>query len=809
MASLLNAEKVLRDFISKHSLPEIYQALLAGLCAPCPESALHLLEMKIMEIQENWNLDIDWSSCIKAVEDITMAALEGNIAPGFFGNLDESMALSHLLEKAYSCYRKSLTKMCFNRAWVKFILRRRKEAAELVLKMRAAEDLYEARRRRQALRAWRHWLQTRKQRQHEAVKKIQGVWNAVLCRNVLQAWRHVAQDSKKTKEYFERLEKGLLETDIYHTGATPMEGQDGVSLLPWRAALKIFQNLEVGDLVKCGQVCRTWKAIAQTYSLWSCINFSSERRRITDEAVVRILQKYRPFVTRLNMRGCSALREPSFLCVGDCRNLRELNVSECAGVNDETLKIVLEGCPALLYLNLSYTAVTNSSFRALSRCCLNLQYLSLAYCRSFTDKGLQYLATGKGCHRIIYLDLSGCTQISVEGFRFIAMGCSLLQRVEFNDIPTLTDSCVLAMVSKCRSLNAVSLLDAPHLTDGVLKAVAEGCKLSRIRVEGNSHMTDASWKAFCRNSPGLKHISAAACRGLTDNGMRSIGGLKNLTSLNIADCVRVTDLGLRCLAEGPSGPRIQELNLSNCTRITDVSLMRIAQRCTSLSHLSLCYCDQLTDSGMEWLGSVSSLTSLDLTGTSIQDQGLTALGSNPSLRKLNVSECLWITDIGIEKFCKQLRGLEHMDVSHCLSLSDQSVKALSYHCRTIRSLRLAGCPKMTDVSVQCLMGTGQHLRELDVSGCVHLSDRAAKLLQRGCRQLSSVTMLYCRGVSKQAALRLRPYTQHWDHSRDDAPHWYGYNSTGQLFHPIQKPRRLEEHWEEEEEEEEKGRAGDK
>ncbi|KAG5845666.1 hypothetical protein ANANG_G00141700 [Anguilla anguilla] len=205
-----------------------------------------------------------------------MAALEGNIAPGFFGNLDESMALSHLLEKAYSCYRKSLTKMCF-KAWVKFILRRRKEAAELVLKMRAAEDLYEARRRRQALRAWRDWLQTRKQRQHEAVKKIQGVWNAVLCGNVLQAWRHVAQDSKKTKEYFERLEKGLLETDIYHTGATPMEGQDGVSLLPWRAALKIFQNLEVGDLVKCGQVCRTWKAIAQTYSLWSCINFSSER----------------------------------------------------------------------------------------------------------------------------------------------------------------------------------------------------------------------------------------------------------------------------------------------------------------------------------------------------------------------------------------------------------------------------------------------------------------------------------------------------------------------------------------------------
>ncbi|KAJ8382054.1 hypothetical protein SKAU_G00028320 [Synaphobranchus kaupii] len=314
MASLQNAEKVLRDFISKHSLPEIYQALLAGLCAPCPESTLHLLEMKIMEIQENWNLDIDWSSCIKAVEQITMAALEGKIGLGFYGNKDDSMALSHLLEKAYSCYRKSVMKICF-KAWVKYILRRRQEAAELVLKMRAAEDLYMERLRRLALRGWRDWLHTRKHRQQEAVKTIQGVWNSVLCRNVLRAWRHVAQDSKKTKEYFERLEKGLLEAETYNTSAAAIEGEDGVSLLPWKVALKIFQNLEVGDLVKCGRVCRTWKAIAQTYSLWSRINFSSERQRITDDAVVRILQKYRPFVVHLNMRGCSSLQEPSFLCI--------------------------------------------------------------------------------------------------------------------------------------------------------------------------------------------------------------------------------------------------------------------------------------------------------------------------------------------------------------------------------------------------------------------------------------------------------------------------------------------------------------
>lgn len=54
------------------------------------------------------------------------------------------------------------------------------------------------------------------------------------------------------------------------------------------------------------------------------------------------------------------------------------------------------------------------SWPRLSRNFHNLQNLSLAYCRKFTDKGLQYLNLGKGCHKLIYLDLSGCTQVCLS-----------------------------------------------------------------------------------------------------------------------------------------------------------------------------------------------------------------------------------------------------------------------------------------------------------------------------------------------------------------------------------------------------------
>ncbi|KAL4640741.1 F-box/LRR-repeat protein 13-like [Arapaima gigas] len=723
-------------------------------------------------------------------------SLAGNCVTNIFGIPEDDAVLSHLYEKAYMCYRKNRTTMCF-KAWTQFILSRRRAAALLALKMSAAKEHHVQKMLRTTLRRWMNWLQVRKDKQQEAVKKIRRVCNTVLCKMIFHAWQRIAQDSRETKEYFERLETEL--GDVRRTDSdTPQgHGKDGVSMLPWKLALKIFQFLSFGDLLRCTLVCSTWKAITHAPCLWSQIDFSSEKHRVADGTVVQILRTYRPFIVHLNMRGCRTLRWLSFRCVGECKNLQELNLSECSNADDESVGVILDGCPALLYLNLSCTSVTDSTLKRLSRCCENLQYLSLACCRRFTDRGLQYLAVGKGCRKLLHLDLSGCTQVTADGLEGVAAGCSCLQRVELNDVPTLSDRCVMALVSKCHSLHTVSLLGTPYLSSAAFEAISEGCKLRTIRVEGNSHITDTSWSSFCQKSPGLEDLHVADCLQLSDTTLRSTSFLKNLTSLNVAGCVRVSDEGLNHLLDGPSGPKLQHLNLSRCIHVTDISLVKLAQRCLHLISLSLCYCEHLTDSGVEWLGGLSSLVSLDLAGTNIQDEGLTALGSLSALKQLSVSQCLRITDMGIEKFCKFVPGLESMDVSHCLSLSGQAVKSLSFFCRRLATLRMQGCPKMTDKAIRYLTGTSQFLRLLDVSGCVRLTDRSAVLLHRGCRQLRSVSMLYCCNVSKQAALLLRCRVLRWEHSRDDVPLWYGYDSQGRLLPPAKHSGLQEEDREEE------------
>ncbi|XP_039988850.1 dynein regulatory complex subunit 6 isoform X3 [Xiphias gladius] len=607
------------------------------------------------------------------------------------------------------------------------------------------------------LNKWLNWVKLQKKTQAAAIEKLERLVNAGRLKCIIAAWRNVAKDSKRTKEYFKKLEMGLIQ--ISNKDHQIGEGCDRLSVLPSRLALKIFQYLELRDWLNCAEVCCTWKAIIQSGTLWSQINFSVERDWITDSKMKHILQNYRPFVIHLNLRGCTSLTWPSLKCISECRNLQELNVSECFNVTDVMVQRIVEGCPCLLYLNLSCTLVTNKTLRELSRNCLNLQYLSLAYCYRFTDKGFLYLTTGMGCHNLIHLNLSGCTQ---------------------------------ALLARCRCLSAISLLDARHLSDIAFKAIAEVATLKTFSTEGNDQVSDVSWKALCISSHGLRRLHAAECPRLTNASLKSVATLKNLQYLDISLCSKVSDVGIKYLTEGYSVTKLRDLNISHCSHITDISVMRIAQRLCKLYHLNLSYCERLTDTSLEWL-SGSSICSLDISGCTIRDQGLAAV-EGIRLRKLILAECVYVTDIGIEKLCKNVRDLEHVDVSHCVALSDPAIRAISFYCRGLVTMRMAGCPKMTDMAVKYLTSGSQYLRELDVSGCILLTDRTIRHLERICPPLCSISMACCSSISKVAALKLQSRVQHWEHSNDCPPNWFGYN-VDQTVHPITRPTKTDDSWE--------------
>ncbi|XP_078000896.1 F-box and leucine-rich repeat protein 13-like isoform X1 [Glandiceps talaboti] len=782
MASLKGVNPEIRKYLRKHKLPDIFESVITGLAVICPDDPLEFIAEKLRQfmgmrgdpVQGLENLK--WDALIPEELKPKEKPLTSQYMDRVFNIDDENlqpwerMPSPEQYAVAYQHYNTKLIQLCFS-AWILYHERKVKKRIELARKMAAATRYYELRLQRVNLNKWVAWFTFRKERQALAFAKIQKVFHTSLSRLVFEAWHNVMLDSRRTREYFERLERGELGDDDDHLGPRG-EARDDISMLPRRAAIKIFSYVDISDLGRCAMVCRSWKMITQTSSLWSRLDLSTVRHKVTDITVITLLNKCRPYLIHLNLRGCAHLKKPSFISIGQCRNLQDLNISECTGVTDDMMKEIAEGCNILLYLNLSHTLVSDATLRVLAKCCTNLQYLSLAYCKRFSDKGLQYLANGRGCRKLIYLDLSGCTQITPDGFKNIAHGCSNLQSIYMNDSNTLKDECISAITNKCHNIRAISLLGAPHLSDSAMKSMAVNRKLQRIRLEANNRISDVGMKQLAKYCHDLRHVYLVDCPRLTDATLKSLSACRNVNVLNIADCVRISDTGVRQMVEGPSGPRIREMNLTNCVRVSDVSILRIMQKCHSLTYASFCFCEHITDAGVELLGSMPSLVSVDISGCNVSDSGLASLGGNARLLDVTIAECYQITDLGIQKFAQQCRDLERLDVSHCSALTDSAIKNLAFCCRRLVVLNLTGCHMLTDLSIQYLSGVCHYLHTLDISGCVHVSDKSLRYLRKGCKRLKVLVMLFCRNVTKTAYQKLQGKISSVTWNNDDPPAYF-------------------------------------
>ncbi|XP_074196735.1 F-box and leucine-rich repeat protein 13 isoform X2 [Rhinolophus sinicus] len=792
MASLRSASPKLRNYFRENYIP---QALLCGLLVTCPPDPLRYLEEMIITIMKNGLESLLWDMCIDPSMKPKIRRLSETYLEQLFG-LEDQLMTSELMIKACTFYTGHLVKTHFC-TWKDIAKPRIYEDDFLAEKMEKAMKYDNFRLQKYVFHHWHSYVKGQIEKLKDILSRIKEIYYSARLIIILTKWREKARQTYRKRQdelllkhelqlmkwrnkiKFKRSAEEQSNSSEQSLSEVPLVGeipQCDISLLPERAVLQIFFYLSLRDVVICSQVCHSWRLMTQISSLWNGIDFSSVKDMITDKYIVSALQRWRLNVLRLNFHGC-LLRLKTLKSVSLCKNLQELNVSDCPTLTDESMRYISEGCPGVLYLNLSNTTITNRTMRLLPRHFHNLQSLSLAYCRKFTDKGLQYLNLGNGCHKLIYLDLSGCTQISVQGFRNIANSCTGIMHLTINDMPTLTDNCVKALVEKCPLITSVVFLGAPHISDSAFK-VLSACDLRKIRFEGNKRITDACFKFIDKCYPNISHIYMVNCKGITDGSLKSLSPLKKLTVLNLANCVRIGDTGLKQFLDGPVSTRIRELNLSNCI-LGDASIVKLSECCPNLNYLNLRNCENLTDLGIRYIVNIFSLVSVDLSGTDISNEGLTILSRHKKLKELSLSECYKITDIGIQAFCKGSLILEHLDVSYCPQLSDEVVQAVAIYCTNLTYLSIAGCPKITDSAMELLSAKCHYLHILDISGCILLTDQMLEDLQIGCTQLRILKMQYCRLISKEAAEKMSSMVQEQEYSPYDPPSWFGYDYQGE------------------------------
>lgn len=161
------------------------------------------------------------------------------------------------------------------------------------------------------------------------------------------------------------------------------------------------------DLEKLFQGCKKLKKF----------HFIPSYSKITDKGLIALIENC-PDLRVLQMSA--GLTSKGFMAlVNGGSKLEFLSFSELYGnITDEELELLLQGCPNLRDLDLSYfKKITNRSLKVLAKECRHMERLNLRGCKEISDEGLTALADG--CKKLVGVNLKWVCGISLNGLKYL------------------------------------------------------------------------------------------------------------------------------------------------------------------------------------------------------------------------------------------------------------------------------------------------------------------------------------------------------------------------------------------------------
>jgi Leucine-rich repeat (LRR) protein len=400
--------------------------------------------------------------------------------------------------------------------------------------------------------------------------------------------------------------------------------------------------------------------------------------------------------------------------------LEELNMSETRSDAEDLGLENLAGLTKLHKLELRRAYPLNRTGIAHLRGLKNLRYLTMSHL-SVSDRGLAEL---RDMADLEVLETSG-SEITDVGMQQIAR-CKKLQTLVLH-YTSVGDEGVRAL-SSCPDLTYLSL-QGSQITDAGLAAIGTLTGLERLV------LTDSPVPHEIKNarttSDGLRHLARLTRLkqlslggyelDVSDEGLRHLRGLKNLTSLTVI-LSKLTSDGLSTLRDMS---KLEFLNLSHNPEIDDGGLVFL-EELPALSTLELIY-TQIGDDGLTHLKKIKPLQRLRLTHTQITDAGLKHLAELSNLQELGLSQTA-CTDAGLPN----LQGLNQLQ---SLALESTQIRQPKWNSiqglTNLENLRLGRTP-LTDEGLKDL----QQFKNLQI-----LSLYDTRITDKGLAHLSGMRQL--------------------------------------------------------------------
>ncbi|KAK4284890.1 hypothetical protein QN277_001662 [Acacia crassicarpa] len=417
-----------------------------------------------------------------------------------------------------------------------------------------------------------------------------------------------------------------------------------------------------------------------------------------------------------------------------------------------------------------------------------LQELCLHNCSDFSGKLLSDIGNRCWDLRSLYLGsvaekrgrsihisdleelLSGCSQLEALTLMF---DVSLFLRHNFTRVWAMASEKITSLEIGYISSVTVTELLSPNLGSHQSLNPVQSCVLPNIRKLCLSvdYITDAMVGTISKGLVFLTHldlrdaplIEPRITFDLTNAGLQQInqhGRLKHLSLVRSQEYLvtsfrRVNDLGLLLMADKCAN--MESICLGGFCRVTDTGFKTILHSCSHLYKLKVSHGTQLTDLVFHDI----SATSLSLTHVSLRwcnlltNHAVWSLASNKDLKILDLRDCRSLGDEGL----RAIGVLARLKIL-LLDGSDITDMGLSFlRPRVIRSLNalsLRGCKRLTDKCISTLFDcSGQlELRELDLSNLPNLSDNGILMLARSQIRISELRMRQCPQIGDTSVMAL-------------------------------------------------------
>ncbi len=423
--------------------------------------------------------------------------------------------------------------------------------------------------------------------------------------------------------------------------------------------------------------------------------------------------------------------------------------------------------------------LTNASLTSLGRSS-KIRVINMENCPLIDDSGIQYLLDV--AETLESVNFGGAVHLTDEGLSPLFQACQRLTYVNLNKCVHVTFELIHVLALNNRKLSALNISGC-HITDAGMSLICSAVSdktMSHLDISFCRDISDYGAGSIAESMKNLKFINMCGLSRVSDKGARAVvAKCWYLEHINLEDVFLLSDDALnydrdydgRPLADEHMLTHIQSLNMRDCVNLTDAGIRGLSERCRTLEELILRGCDKLTDRSLELMANpfeynfplLDSIRVLDISFSTgfTTEAVLEALSHCGVIEDLRVSGLYSVDDAFLQMMCLKANTIQKLSLAKCGQITDAGLCSLADYL-WVEKLDITGCRKVTDEGIELIAVICNGIIDLNVNGCSKVTARSINAIRRNCINLQVLDIRGCNLIKEQSILDLKKGMQHLD-----------------------------------------------